>query len=319
MQPAIMPRPDIALLGINYRRIPILSVGRDVYLDTRLILHRLESLPALSGVPTLGGAVGTEHRAVEKLLSALNIEAGVFGWAATLLPTYLPIWKDDRWLKDRAGFASGAGGGQEKLSPPSPQARVEALANLRGVFELLESTLLADGRDWILGGGTTQEGPSLADIEAVWVFHWLWGIPKALPQDQISKKQFPKVFAWIQRFDQAVKKAAAAAGESGKVPRLSGEEAATTVVGSEYVDAESGPVGQDEPLVQVLGLKKGDRIVVYPVDSGSTHKDSGSLLSLDAKEVVFETRATVQGSPAVRVHAPRHGFHVVREDQVSHL
>ncbi len=43
IQPPIMPRPDIARLGIRHRRIPVMSIGRDVYLDTRLQLQKLES------------------------------------------------------------------------------------------------------------------------------------------------------------------------------------------------------------------------------------------------------------------------------------
>jgi len=39
--------------------------------------------------------------------------------------------------------------------------RPEALVEMRSSFELLETTLLADGREWIL----KTEGPSLADIE----------------------------------------------------------------------------------------------------------------------------------------------------------
>ncbi len=41
--------------------------------------------------------------------------------------------------------------------------RPEALVEIRGAFELLEMTLLADGRDWIL----KTENPSLADIEGM--------------------------------------------------------------------------------------------------------------------------------------------------------
>lgn len=48
-------------------------------------------------------------------------------------------------------------------------ARPEALAEIRDAAELLETTLLADGREWVL----KTPGPTLADIEAVWVLHWV--------------------------------------------------------------------------------------------------------------------------------------------------
>ncbi|KAI7786879.1 glutathione S-transferase [Diaporthe eres] len=306
MQPPIMPRPDVAKLGIKYRRIPVMSIGRDVYLDTRLILQKLESFPA--SAPRLGAAENTEQRATERLLEVLSVDGGVFAWAASLLPRELPIFKDPNFLKDRADFM----GGRNMLAPKSPTAKPEALNDIRNVFELLETTLLADGRDWVL----KTEGPSLADIEAVWPLHWLIGLPGALPSDLISKTQFPKVFSWIQRFD---KTANAARQKLGKVPTVSGEDAARAIVQSSYFESAVREVEQGEPLVKALGLKKGDNVVVFPLDSGSTHKDSGVILSLDGKEIVFETKTDLQGSPVVRVHAPRHGFRIVREDQASHL
>lgn len=310
-----MPRPDISALGINYRRIPICSIGRDVYLDTRLILQKLETLPGVER-PRLGAETG-EHRAIERLLEIMSVDGGPFPWAATLLPADLPIWQDKAWTDDRASFFPGG-----KLAAPRPDARAEAVANLRGVFELLETSLLADGRNWLLGG----DAPRLADIEAVWLLHWLRGIPGALPREHLSERQFPKVFAWIERFDRAVSAAAAAAAAAGsgggaQAPEVSGEEAARTIVGSPYFDDDdtAARVVGDDPTVTALGLKQGDRVVVFPSDYGATHKDAGSLVGLDWKEVVFETKTTVQGSPTVRVHAPRHGFRVVREEQGSRL
>jgi hypothetical protein len=307
MQPPIMPRPDVSKLGIKYRRIPLMSIGRDVYLDTRLILQKLESYPATN--PRLGAADNSEQRAIERLLEVLSIDGGVFAWAGSLLPRELPIMKDPNFLRDRADFMSG----KAILGQKSPAARPEALNDIRNVFELLETTLLADGRNWVL----KTEGPSLADIEAIWALHWLNGLPGALPPDQISKTQFPKVFAWFERFDETVN---AAKQKLGKVPTVSGSEAAQTIVSSSYFEGNTTEgVAQNEPLVKALGLKRGDHVVVFPLDTGSSHKDSGALLSLDHKQVVFETKTDLQGSPAIRVHAPRHGFRVVRADQAAQL
>lgn len=301
-----MPRPDVSKLGIKYRRIPLMSIGRDVYLDTRLILQKLESYPASS--PKLGAAENAEQRAIERLLEVLSVDGGVFAWAASLLPRELPIMKDPNFLKDRADFVNG----KVMLASKSPTARPEALNDLRNVFELLETTLLADGRDWVL----KTKRPSLGDIEAIWPLHWLNGLPGALPADQISKTQFPKVFAWIERFDKTVN---AANHKLGKVPAVSGEQAAQTIVQASYFEDSATDVVQSEPLVKALGLKRGESVVVFPLDTGSSHKDLGAILRLDSREIVFETKTGLQGSPAVRVHAPRHGFRIVRADQASHL
>lgn len=38
-QPAVLPRPDLQALGITYRRIPLLAVGKDIYCDTAAIVN----------------------------------------------------------------------------------------------------------------------------------------------------------------------------------------------------------------------------------------------------------------------------------------
>lgn len=148
----MLPRPDLAALGVNYRRIPVLSIGRDVYCDTRLILQKLEEKFPTGAL----GATGSDQKAIERLLESWTVDSGVFTRAATLIPSDLPAMKDPKFLKDREGF-SGRPWKKEALD----RARPEALAHIRNCFALLETTLLADGRDWVL----QTEKPSLADIE----------------------------------------------------------------------------------------------------------------------------------------------------------
>ncbi|KAF6816222.1 glutathione s-transferase [Colletotrichum sojae] len=295
MQPPVMPRPDVAKLGVVHRRIPILAVGRDVYVDTRLMLRKLESL--YPSRPRLG-ASAPDQAAIERLLEAFTIDGGVFFVATNLLPTSLPMFQDSAWFKDRSGFA-GVSLSAEVMERNRPQAINEVRRNM----ELLETTLLADGRDWIL----KTDGPSLADIEGLWLLHWLAGIPGALPAEHLSQKKFPKVFAWIARFQKAVSAARKAAP---KVATVSGDEAARIVVSSPYNEPE-GRVDQGDAFVAAEGLKAGDAVIVWPSDTGASHKDSGKLVSIDGVEIVIEVNGE-KGS--VRLHAPRHGFRVEKLD-----
>ena len=50
-----LPRPDLAdRLGVTYRRIPVLAIGKDVYCDSSLIASVLERrFPASEGFGTL--------------------------------------------------------------------------------------------------------------------------------------------------------------------------------------------------------------------------------------------------------------------------
>jgi glutathione S-transferase len=155
MQPNIMPRPDLEQLNVNYRRIPLLTIGKDVYCDTRLILRKLE---ALFPQGALGAGTG-DQRIIERLLERWTGDAGVFARAATLIPLTYPTMSDPAFRKDRAQF-SGRPWKLEALE----RARPEAMVHIRDAFEILESTILADGREWIF----KTEKPSLGDIEGEW-------------------------------------------------------------------------------------------------------------------------------------------------------
>lgn len=69
IQPVTLPRPDLKKrLGVNYRRIPVMSIGRDIYCDTLIMLEKLEELfPYKDGEVLRKGKNGNE-RALEKLL-----------------------------------------------------------------------------------------------------------------------------------------------------------------------------------------------------------------------------------------------------------
>ena len=66
--------------------------------------------------------------------------------------------KDPKFTKDRENL-SGRRWSKENVD----RMRPEALAEIKSAFELLETSMLADGRDWIL----KTSGPSLADIEGM--------------------------------------------------------------------------------------------------------------------------------------------------------
>lgn len=264
-----------------------MAVGRDVYLDTRLQIPKLEAL--FPDVPRLG-AQGPDQLALERLLSSLTTDTGLFGNAVQLLPLDLPLLNDPAYYRDRGDFL-----GRVLSTEGMKAGRPEALGEMARAFGFLETTLLADGRDWIL----STEKPSLADIEAVWPFHWLIGLPGALPADRFSPSVYPRVYAWIQRFQNAVTEAKK---QLGKPKSLTGEEAATAIFGAAYSEAEKGVDAQD-----AKGLSRGDAVVVRPTDTGASGKDRGFLIGIDGEEVVLD----VDGDGgSVRVHAPRHGFRV---------
>ncbi|KAG6001859.1 hypothetical protein E4U21_003756 [Claviceps maximensis] len=283
-----MPRPDIARLGLGHRRIPILAIGNDIYLDSRLQLQRLESLPA---TPTRAPRLGTtspEHAALQHLLSRLMTDGGIFAWAAALIPSTLPLLQDPKFQQDREDFS----GTPRRTARQDARVQPVALREIAAVFRFLETTLLADGREWVLG----TPGPRLADLEAVWPLHWLVvGMPGALPPRDFSRDVYPKVYAWMGRFDEAVRHAQER--NACAVSRVKGEEAARLIArraggGGEH-GGPSSNLAVDEMDLEARGLgglTEGDEVLVGPTDTGVSGRDVGTLVGLNAEEVVYETR-----------------------------
>ncbi|CAK7267485.1 hypothetical protein SEPCBS119000_002573 [Sporothrix epigloea] len=322
-----MPRPDLARLGVRHRRIPILAIGRDVYLDSRLILCKLELISSTSPSvhPPLGSSsskASSEQLALERLLDVLTVDTSLYLDAARLIPSAVPAMKDPAFVKDRKDYFGGPLGQQPPTgkeahagAPPAASAallRAESLAELRYAASLLESTLLADGRHWILG----TPNPSVSDIEAIWPFHWLSSMPGAFLDGSGSQEaalgpaQYPRLFAWIDRFNSAIR--AARRGQPSLVNRMDGAAAAQAVQATAYFEIppkDAPPVDPQDPVSRAAGLRAGQRVVVWPIDTGMSHKDVGKLVRLSSSEVVIEV-APSDDAPSVLLHAPRHGFRV---------
>jgi glutathione S-transferase len=292
----MMPRPDLASLGVAYRRIPVLAIGRDVYLDSRQQFSRLEELNVPA--PKLRGTTG-EQQALEKLFSIYITDAGVFRWLAQLLiSSDLPLAKDPVFQQDRLDYAG------VRFDEGDVQAdRAESYREFAELFRLLETTLLADGRQWI----AKTAAPSLVDIEAVWPLFFAMGMEGLLPADKFSASIYPKTYAWIERFKATAETAEKELGDPKTIP---GDEAVKAITGAEYHDAEA-KVDETDFDVVTLGLKKGDVVSVGPTDFGSSTRDKGKLLSIDSAEVVIEGKS--ESGEAIRIHAPRHGFRIRKE------
>lgn len=131
---------------------------------------------------------------------------------------------------------------------------------------------------------------------AIWVLHWSTTLPGALPPDSISVKSYPKAFAYIDRFDQAMRSARSAAP---RPTSIDGTLAAQQIFASDFAEDE-GTVQSGEPQK----LRKGDHVEVFPTDTGFSHRDKGILLSLDQEEIVIGLEN------GLRLHTPRTGFRI---------
>jgi len=125
------------------------------------------------------------------------------------------------------------------------------------------------------------------------------GLKGALPRELISEARYPKVFAWIKRFNGVMQKAKA---DAPKPTALKGDAAAQRIFNASFAEKDLG-IDQADPL----GLQEGALVEIYPLDSGSRHHDEGVLVGLSEDEAVLSVGS--QGKE-IRVHFPRTGFRI---------
>ncbi|KAF7196875.1 hypothetical protein HII31_01793 [Pseudocercospora fuligena] len=304
--PPNMPRLILQeRLGINYRRIPIMSIGRDIYIDTRLMLAKLETFFPENRL----GAEDAFGSGVEDLLENFVIDGGPFWRTAGCIPPTAPLMKDEVWKKDRF---DGSGGGFTKQA--LLDNRSWSISQLRIYYSLVEK-MLEDGRQWILGG----DNPGLAEIHAGWVHDWGVNMAQDIRDDSdgstadmkraLSDIEFPKLYDWVKRFRNAAEDAEKENTEGGRLQEGADAEdqIVDRVLAAEFT--EQDPYFDES---DVLGLSRGQRVTVAPVDFGFTHKDEGNLIGISKNEVVIEVQVP-RGKGSLRLHYPRINFKILRK------
>jgi glutathione S-transferase len=286
-----MPRPDLASIDVSYRKIPIMALGKDIYCDSRLIISKLELLyPGSSLAPSTPTDVG-----VQKLFENWTIDGGIFANSVKLMPYWVEngMLNNKVFLDDRQKLM----GGRRMTAEAMQAGRLDGLQNMQHAFELLETTFLADGRDWVLG--TTE--PSLADIDSVWPFEWLIvdkGMRGSLPDIHFGDKTYPRVHAWVRRFMAEVERKK----QITKTPaRLDGTSMRNRVLHAEST-SEHVTFHHDD----LLKLQPGEEVEVFPSDYGQMNKSTGDLLGLTATEVVIRNKV------GIHLHFPRWNFSIVK-------
>jgi hypothetical protein len=136
----------------------------------------------------------------------------------------------------------------------------------------------------------------------VWPFHWLVEMKGALDPAVISETQFPKVYAWISRFRQALK----VARSKVQPVTVTGPEVMQYIQRARFAETV-GEVDANDPL----GLRPGDDVEIHPIDSGFSHKDRGRLVTLTPQEATIVKR-TRDGDRDIHVCVPRWGFRIIK-------
>ncbi|TKA67375.1 hypothetical protein B0A55_08753 [Friedmanniomyces simplex] len=249
-QPVVLPRPDLEALGITYRRIPLLAVGKDVYADSSLIIDLITSKLATSG------AVAT-----------LPADKPFEEWGNTVFREMLGIIPPQaltpEFVKDRESIFPLV------KRPDLKTLRPSTVAGFQSRCRQVEDTFLANGSGPYMNGDKL----SLADIHFIWCLRWGMKDLGAAHEAGNGKDAFPKLWKMIESLPPA---------EPGV---LGSEEMLKTIKGSEY--SADGPTSVMKG--DALGLAAGTSVTVESTDAKpGAHVQAGKLVGTSPSEVVLE-------------------------------
>ncbi|KAH8827584.1 hypothetical protein DL96DRAFT_1599528 [Flagelloscypha sp. PMI_526] len=270
--PNMPPRPELSALGVGYRRIPVLIIGRDIYCDTGRIVNAIES--------------HCSHRSIYPTREdGSNDATFIWTWSKHYVERIvtLPVVQLIPWEKFPPAFIDDR---SQLLGAPidvktMADIRPLTLSKLTTELHLIEEQL-ADGREWMMNTVT----PSLADFSVFFVMNWLRKphFSYLRPYPLVSSHEFSALSRWIERFDKLLKffpePPLSASGDHTKVSPIESQR---------------------------LSVQFGDIVSIYPEDTGRDGVTTGRLIELDSKEVVIE----VEGQAGmIRCHFLRSGYRI---------
>ncbi|KAI9627242.1 hypothetical protein H4Q26_017474 [Puccinia striiformis f. sp. tritici PST-130] len=273
--PSIPPRPDLLLLGITYRRVPVLAINDTVYCDTYKIAEALESLyPHSNEHPSLFPKsinLGDHQSSIlQKTLVEFVIDRPLFKLAVGLLP----------W---------------DKL----PKAFVEDREKLLG--SALDVNQIKKMRPYTISQLRTKY-PGLLDISVYFVLRWLHTLGQ---DDRVYGPKGESNFPFLRKWVEAMR----AYQESNKADapstRITGKEASQMIPEPPKIDAELQPKTDDEKL---FGL--GNQVAVVPDDSGKV-PTIGRLVAIDGSTISIIVKRREESGRDCKVCFPRLGYNVL--------
>jgi len=131
-------------------------------------------------------------------------------------------------------------------------------------------------------------------------------LPNAMPESFFSAERYPRTRAWLARYEKAVERAKQYAPQPTE---LEGPAAIEQALKSP-LNTSTDTAGAELTVVQdPSGLKQGQEIEMYPIDTGSNRRDRGRLVHLTSAEVAISAKSE-KGDTDVRIHYPRWNFSI---------
>jgi len=164
-QPFVLPRPILTDLGITYRRVPVLSIGKDVFCDNTCFIDALQTLLGKSGG-------GLKASPADRAYEAWGYRS--FWVALPCVPASLitePMAKDRENLFGEFPCGGGAGLGKDRF-------RVGLQGWADGAFSCLRSQRLPDAAPERTLGATVHDAYG-GDRVSLWqrpLYWWKRGV-----------------------------------------------------------------------------------------------------------------------------------------------
>ncbi|KAJ9616689.1 hypothetical protein H2200_000408 [Cladophialophora chaetospira] len=317
--PSMMPRPILKdNFNATYRKIPMLAINRDIYIDTSIICEALEHrFPESSGSsyrslypPTISGA---RNRASIRGMVSYWFDRPLFRATCGLMPT--AVWQS-RFGTDRAQLI-GHKLDPDKLRQKMPEMLSEVDMHCSMLENMLGDRTSTAANPWIFD----TERPSLADI-ALYV-QLDWGLknshgdyvenltagetraPGDLTMDPVfNKERYPKLLHWFE----SVRSYLDANAAPQLMTKVDGRDdgAVSTIMQrlkelpiTTEIPLLSTPAPAFESLDAQNGLVKGASVAIAPNDTGKGDATIGTLIAASPEEVVISPELIDGKSPAV--------------------
>ncbi|OMP86700.1 hypothetical protein BK809_0000103 [Diplodia seriata] len=165
-QPVVLPRPDLQALGITYRRMPVLAMGKDVFCDTAAMVN----------------VVQRKFHKVKAGAADKAFEAFATHFFEQVIPAVPAKFSNPSFRRDRETIFR---------RPDLESLRPSALGGVVSLLAVIENEFLGHGGNY-LGG----EQPSVADVYVAPLVRWALQSIGLGDEPGMSKEDFPRVHSW---------------------------------------------------------------------------------------------------------------------------
>ncbi|GBC08163.1 hypothetical protein RclHR1_07940002 [Rhizophagus clarus] len=289
--PLINRRPLLQLLVHGYRRIPVLQIGSDIFVDTKMILEELERrYPEPSIYPKRNGSDKSD-RGIGFVIS-IWADSYFYGSTFNLLPfgskdsSTPKIFTTKEFIEDRSSLI----GLPIKVEVPLSK-RLYHVDRIKTNLEWIELQL-SDDREWFLD----TPYPGIADIHVamnLWFINYL-----GLIKDVMNSKLYPKTFSWLDRFLKYIK------SNEIKPKKISGEEALEIAKKFKPFNEGKMRIEQDQKEKE---RKLGENVFVEPDDYGKIPV-KGKIVSLGSRTIGIRPHDVDKTGIEVVIWFPRAGY-----------